>query len=171
MTPGPAPGGGAPPRATIHLVRHAKAESRRHFTGDDRRRPLTPAGERQAEAIAQRLVAARPAVRAVLSSEAARCLGTVAPLATMLGQPVRVVPSLLEGSDPLDALTHLLDEAAAVGVLVACSHGDVVLGLMEKVASDLGLSDDPAAPKASTWELAVEGGEVVGAALVPPPAG
>ena len=38
----------------LYLVRHAKAGSSHDFTGDDRLRPLSPAGRRQAKALADR---------------------------------------------------------------------------------------------------------------------
>jgi len=34
--------------ATFHVVRHAKAGSRGHWSGDDRKRPISPKGEKQA---------------------------------------------------------------------------------------------------------------------------
>lgn len=153
---------------TIHLVRHAKAESRRRYDGDDRLRPLTLEGQRQAEEIARRL-GAGAGVDAVFSSAATRCAATVAPLAKELGLPLGTVDSLMEGSDPLDALDDLLT-AAAGSVVVACSHGDVIFGILE-AALQLGVElDSPlGAPKASTWELGVLAGGLRTARFVPAP--
>lgn len=154
---------------TIHLLRHAKADPRKGFRADDRLRSLTEEGERQAVAVAARLSAGRPRVDRILSSAALRCLGTVTPLATALALPVRTVDHLMEGSDPLDTLGELLSGMGGGG-LVACTHGDVVLGIVEAIAPKLGLGSALAAPKASTWELSVRAGEVEAARLVPPPA-
>jgi broad specificity phosphatase PhoE len=154
--------------ATIHLVRHAKAENRRRYEGDDRQRPLTPEGVRQAKGIAHRLAGERRVGR-VLSSAAVRCTGTVAPLAEQLRLPLETLDSLMEGSDPLDALGDLLAAAGAGRPLVACSHGDVIFGILEALLRDVELAPSLGAPKASTWELDARGGKVVAARFVGAP--
>ena len=59
----------------VLLVRHAKAGSRKDWSGDDRLRPLSKAGHRQAEALVPLLVG-YPITR-VLSSPFVRCVQTV----------------------------------------------------------------------------------------------
>jgi broad specificity phosphatase PhoE len=80
----------------IALIRHAHAGSRRDWAADDRRRPLSPRGRRQAD----RLVALlRPyAPQRVLSSPYTRCVQTVDPLAAWLGVPAETTSDLAEGA-------------------------------------------------------------------------
>ena len=61
------------------LVRHAVAGDRRKWSGDDRLRPLDRRGRRQASALPEAL-SGFPVSR-ILTSPAARCIGTVEPLA------------------------------------------------------------------------------------------
>ena len=63
----------------ILLVRHAVAASRSKWDGDDRLRPLTKRGQRQALDLVSQL--SEQPVHRVLSSPYLRCVDTVAPLA------------------------------------------------------------------------------------------
>jgi len=65
--------------ATFFFVRHAKAGSRSHWTGDDRQRPLSKKGVKQAEDLVS--VLGDFPISAVFSSPYRRCLETVEPLA------------------------------------------------------------------------------------------
>lgn len=106
---------------SLYLVRHAKAGNRSEWRGDDRVRPLTPKGWRQAEAIAARLAPVAPSV--LRSSSYLRCRQTLEPLAAATGLEVVDEPALVEGNpfEPvLDLLATLPDGA------VLCSHGDVI---------------------------------------------
>ncbi|MFZ9325595.1 MAG: SixA phosphatase family protein, partial [Ilumatobacteraceae bacterium] len=67
----------------VYLVRHAKAGSRNDFDGDDRERPLTNSGRRQAAALATRLAALSPSI--IMSSPYRRCVETLEPLAVAIG--------------------------------------------------------------------------------------
>src|SRR5260370_42535529 len=62
----------------MYVVRHAKAGDRAEWEGDDRLRPLTKSGRRQAEELAAWLK--KEPIHAILSSEDARCLQTGEPL-------------------------------------------------------------------------------------------
>jgi broad specificity phosphatase PhoE len=157
---------------TVHLVRHAKAGSRKRFTGrDDRLRPLSEEGARQAELIADRFLdpAAPVPVDLVVSSPLQRCVETVQPLARRLRLELELVDELGEGADPLLALRRLVELAKGGRQVVACSHGDVIYGLLE-IAVDAGiLGGSLACPKGATWALALSNGQITGAAYVPPP--
>jgi len=153
-------------------VRHAHALPRGSWPGPDRARRLSPRGERQAEAIGERLVAVAPA--AIVSSPAERCLATVAPLAALTGLALEETAPLEEGGDPAVALADLVRRAEKLAPgqsLVACSHGDVIHGILEAL-EPAGVVATSAAgvPKASTWELAVMDGWVCGARFVAAPA-
>jgi len=81
--------------ARFYVVRHAKAGSRSHWSGDDRKRPLSKKGQQQAEAIASRLGNLR--IASVFSSPYLRCVQTVEPLARKLHLEVTQSIELAEG--------------------------------------------------------------------------
>lgn len=135
-----------------YLVRHAKALEREQFAGDDGLRPLSPAGRRQAEALVETLATGETVSRRLFSSPARRCLETLGPYAEAAGLSIEVVEWLDEGSDPLWALGQM--RQAAEEVVVACTHGDVVWGLIEWLArGGVNLGERPDAQKASAWVL------------------
>ena len=154
---------------TVWLVRHAAAGDRSKWTGDDHLRPLTPKGHRQAEAIADALTPI--GVDAVYSSRYVRCRETVLPLAERIGVPVEDHECLAEGARAARTLEWL----ATMGGrhVVACSHGDVIPGVI-RLLEDLGIpvySPDGVfdVKKGSIWTLALEGATVVSATYTPPP--
>jgi 8-oxo-dGTP diphosphatase len=158
---------------TVHLVRHAHALPRGSWTGPDRARRLSARGERQAEVIGERLAGVAPA--AIVSSPAERCLATLRQLAARTGLAIEEADSLEEGTDPAAALADLVQRAEKLErgqSLVACSHGDVIHGILEAL-EPVGIVPASAAgvPKGSTWELAVDDGWVSAARFVaaPPP--
>jgi 8-oxo-dGTP diphosphatase len=106
---------------SLYLVRHAKAGNRSEWRDDDRVRPLTPKGWRQADAIAARIAPLAPSV--LLSSSYLRCRQTLEPLATATGLEVVDEPALVEGNpfEPVLGLLATLPDGA-----VLCSHGDVI---------------------------------------------
>jgi len=163
-----------PAHRTIHVVRHAKAFSRKRYDGDDTHRPLSEEGRSQAEALAERFdEPPRVPIDRVSSSGAVRCVETVSPLAAHRGLEVEHLDDLGEGSPPAAALRSLVElasESPAGGGIVACSHGDVIFGLLvELVATGLELSGPLSVPKGSVWELTVGDGQVVAAGFRPPP--
>ena len=107
---------------TSVLLRHASAGDKRHWTGDDRLRPLDARGGRQAAELIELL---RPlGLRRVVTSPYVRCVETVEPLAAALGLPVEHDDRLGEGTGA--AAAELLREDG----VVACTHGDVVDALL-----------------------------------------
>lgn len=154
--------------ASAYLVRHGKAGARSAWTEDDRLRPLSKAGRRQADAL---VTAFRGLdVERVVSSPYVRCVQTVRPLALDRGLPVETSEALAEGAPPEQALA-LLEEAVRTPT-VFCTHGDVVpavvLHLAERGAELEGERDWK---KGSVWTLERRDGRVVRARYVPPPAG
>lgn len=157
----------------ILLVRHAHAGVRGTWPGDDLERELSDRGRSEAQAIAEQWADA--GVTAVLSSRAVRCVDTVRPLADRLGLAVEEDPRLLEGATPSKTLAWLegdevLDDFEGdADTIVACSHGDVIGGIIERLhgrGTDLLDADGGAShglqwPKGSTWELEVDDGLVV----------
>jgi len=147
----------------VLLIRHAEAGERKEWRGNDRDRPLTEAGRAQAERLADRLEG-QPLER-ILTSGYIRCLETMAPIATRRDLTARAVGWLEEGADPAEALTALL----AGGSVAACSHGDVVSGILFELADrGVALGSSPRMQKGSTWVLEVSEGRVSSARYLPP---
>lgn len=148
------------------MVRHARAGSRSHWTGDDRRRPLTAKGERQAEALVQ--VFHEFAVKAIFSSPYLRCVQTVTPLAEARGIDLEQTRDLQEGRG-VAGLSAFFNNPALDGVVLS-THGDIVWELVEELTNRRIL---PAFrelfEKGSTWVVDVEDGAPVAARYIPAP--
>lgn len=141
-----------PPRlSTLLLVRHAKAGKRDEWAGDDDLRPLSPSGQRQADALA-RLLPLFGADR-VHAAPRTRCVDTVAGL----GLDIRSEPLLSEESywvSPSAGVARLLDIVAAGGTPVVSSQGGVIPDVVARLADMNGVRlDEIASKKASFWLL------------------
>ena len=148
------------------LVRHAHAYARKEWSGDDRLRPLSTNGLRQAEG----LIAvfgnfARPS--RVLSSPYLRCVQTVGPLA--LANHVEVEPKeeLAEGQS---SIAVRLVRDLAVDNVALCTHGDVIAEILVALADEdmLDLGPNPRQAKGSVWALHSEDGIFTSAQYFPP---
>lgn len=149
----------------ILLIRHAQAVDPRHSSGADRERPLTPAGEETALALAAQWQ--RQPITRVLSSPYPRCMATVSPLAQHLGLPVEPTAQLGEGhaTAALQMLRRLDDQ-----MVVACSHGDVIPAVLSALAAGGIVVDDPwRCENASTWVLHTDGGWITSTEYLAPP--
>lgn len=150
---------------TVYLVRHAKAGERGAWEGDDRLRPLTKAGRRQAEGLVERL---QPfGVQRIISSPHTRCVQTVEPLANRRRLRVEESDSLAEGAG-LASLLGLLKELSGTD-LVLCSHGDVIWELLDHLLDTSLIRNSPAFQKGSTWVLHEEQGDIKSARYLAPP--
>jgi 8-oxo-dGTP diphosphatase len=158
-----------PPTSMLLVVRHAKAGSRDSWDGDDSLRPLSTAGRKQAQQIAEFLPLYGP--DRVVSSPQVRCRDTVTPLAEALGLEVTPEPPLSEGSyedDPDATLKRVRELAAQPGVTVLCSQGgvipDVVAALTREAAVPVDVDvDDVPSKKGSVWVLGLRDGALVSA--------
>ena len=149
------------------LVRHGKAGSRKDWSGDDRLRPLSKPGHRQAEGLLALLVG-YPITR-VLSSPFVRCVQTVEPLASKLGLEVEGRPELAEAVDIAEPRRLLRELAGTTAVF--CSHGDVIPAVLEALIDEDGLRlhGPDRWPKGSTWVLEANASRFVSAQYLPPP--
>lgn len=141
----------------IELVRHAQAQAREGW-GDrpDRDRPLTAAGQAQAEALARAILDEGP-VDACYASPTLRCAQTLEPLLAAAGGSLLEEEALAEaptvpstdrgnawvasawlGGRALGFVDRLTAELAGRRI-VACSHGDVVPALLAALAGRDGL--------------------------------
>ena len=150
----------------VYLVRHAKAGQRTAWTEDDRLRPLSKKGRRQAEALVKAFGGLE--VRRVLSSPYVRCAQTVRPLALDRGLSLELTGALAEGA-PLAGLLEILAGLDGVAV-VACAHGDLIPAAIDHLRSQGVPADDGDSKKGSTWLLEREQGAIARARYLPPPA-
>lgn len=150
----------------LYLLRHAKAGDRDAWTEDDRRRPLTKKGRRQAEALVDQFQDRR--LDRLLSSPFDRCVQTVRPLALARRIPVEETPMLAEGAALADTVSFLQELSGAV---LLCSHGDVIPSVVQHLARrGAPMSGREDWRKGSTWVLERDGGLFTGVRYVAPPA-
>lgn len=151
---------------TIHLLRHGAAGNRNKWKGDDRIRPLTKKGRRQADAIADRLKDRE--IERIFTSPYQRCIETVEPLAKATGAKIEVSDALAEGPD-VDASYQLIHDLAGANA-VLCSHGDVIPATMTRLMwLGLSLTSRFYCSKGSVWEVGIENGKFTEGHYVPPP--
>jgi 8-oxo-dGTP diphosphatase len=154
------------PRMPVILIRHAQAGLRRDWVGDDRLRPLSTRGRRQADRLPESLRSCLP--QRVLSSPYTRCVQTVTPLAGGLGLRTETTEHLAEGAglQALVLIRSLADDKVAV-----CTHGDVITDILVALADEdrLDLGPKPRQAKGSAWVLQADLGRFVRAAYLAPP--
>jgi phosphohistidine phosphatase SixA len=151
---------------TIFVVRHAKAGHRESWDGDDRLRPLSSSGRKQAEALADRLASHAPV--ALMSSPFVRCRETLQPLAHLVGIDVVDEPRLAEGASIEESVALV---AGVEDGSVLCSHGDVIPDLVQAlVRRGARLAGEANWRKASVWLLERSAaGDVTDLSVWPPP--
>lgn len=160
------------------VVRHASAGSRSRWTGPDHLRPLDPKGERQAAGLVTAWTGTgAPRIPRVLSSPYLRCVQTVEPLAAEVGLPVEEEPALAEGhaTEAVILARGLLaagrpgGSSTAAGMVVLCTHGDIVPAILaEAVADGVDLGTDARWAKGSAWVLEGGAGRFAAAHYRPP---
>lgn len=149
----------------VYLIRHANAGTRGGYPGPDDDRPLSAKGRERAEHIVS-LLADRP-IGKIVSSPAARCVQTVAPLAVTLGITVDCRPELAEGRSADDVITLLAKHAHRD--VVACAHGDVIPKVIRTLTQEgMRVKGKDANQKGCVWEIEVEDGRFTRARYHPP---
>ncbi|TSD68209.1 NUDIX hydrolase [Aeromicrobium piscarium] len=130
--------------SSLVLLRHAKAEQRKHFDGpDDRDRPLVAPGLTAAQRLVPVLDAFGP--KRLFCSPALRCLQTLDPYAEATGRSVIADDRLLEGTSPKAARDAVRDALAHKRALL-CSHRPVLPDLFAALdLEDPGLATGEAA--------------------------
>jgi 8-oxo-dGTP pyrophosphatase MutT (NUDIX family) len=125
----------------IIVVRHGKAVPQEAWDGPDSTRPLLLRGTAQAASIAPGIAAFRP--EKILTSDALRCVATIAPLADLTGVKPKLVVGISQDAYASDAATipALLEKRMkAKATVVLCSHGPVIPEIIREVA---GLTGTP----------------------------
>lgn len=147
-------------------MRHAHARPRREWSGEDRLRPLSLHGEKQAEGLIAVAGLFPPPSRA-LSSPYLRCLQTMEPLAQANGIAVEANEDLAEGQSL--AAVSLIRSLAGTDAAI-CTHGDVIAEILVTLADedrvDLGFT--PRQAKGSVWALEGKDGFFTSARYFPP---
>jgi 8-oxo-dGTP pyrophosphatase MutT (NUDIX family)/phosphohistidine phosphatase SixA len=120
----------------IIVVRHGKAVPPQAWDGPDATRPLLERGTTQAANIAAGLAAYHP--REIITSTAARCIATVAPVARLTGiDPIEtdaISQDSFESGE--SAIAELLENRMKRGTTaVLCSHGPVIPEIIAEIAS------------------------------------
>jgi broad specificity phosphatase PhoE len=148
------------------LVRHAHARPRKEWAGEDRLRPLSMHGERQAEGLVAVAGLFLPPT-STLSSPYLRCLQTMEPLGRAHNLSVEANDALSEGQS--SAAVSLIRSLAGTNA-VLCTHGDVIAEILVTLADedrvDLGLT--PRQAKGSVWALEGKNGFFTSARYFPP---
>lgn len=148
------------------LVRHAQALARKEWSGDDRLRPLSAHGSRQANGLLS-IAAHLAPVSQLVSSPYLRCVQTMQPLAGSLDLKIETVDELAEGQSAaaISLVRALVDDNVAV-----CTHGDVITEILVALADedrvDLGIN--PRQAKGSVWALGTTNGRFTSARYFPP---
>jgi len=151
---------------TFYVLRHAKAGSRSHWTGDDHQRPLSKKGLKQAEALVAEL---EPfPVAAIFSSPFVRCVQTVEPLARAHRMEIQKSPSLAEGHGLAGAMLYMGDPNLDHAML--STHGDIVWELVEELVKRHVIKPGEGGfEKGSTWIVVMDNGSPVRARYIPAP--
>lgn len=125
------------------ILRHGRARTRHGWTKDDRERPLTKAGEFQAEQVVPVLGAY--GVQHLLTSSSRRCWRTVAPYADVAGLDMDDTDDLSEEDATPDLVAAQVDGLLArKESALLCTHRPVLPMVFER----LGLEQVPMRPGA-----------------------
>jgi len=151
---------------TLFVVRHAAAGSRQRWGDPDHLRPLSAKGQRQANALADRLSA--EGIERLISSPYVRCTQTLAPLGERLGLAVEEHPALAEGGG-VNTL-RLFEELSGTNVALS-SHGDVIPATIFRLSEAGTILSHPIyfCKKGSIWAVNVIDGAMLSAHYEPPP--
>jgi len=105
----------------VVLLRHTDAEERDIWAHPDNERPLTQVGLDQARRLPPLLAAY--GVKRVVSSDARRCIDTVAPYCAQNGLPMQAQPLFSEsGYEPAASAAAVRGLRAAAQPVVVCTH-------------------------------------------------
>jgi 8-oxo-dGTP diphosphatase len=142
------------------------AGDRTKWRGNDRERPITKKGRRQADAIAKSLEKA--GIERIVSSPYKRCIQSVKPLAKAIGAKVEIEEALAEGPD-IDAAYDLIDSLVGYNTVLS-SHGDVIPATINRLMwAGLTLESRFYCSKGSIWVVEVDNGRFTTGHYLPPP--
>ena len=135
------------PKLVIELVPHVDAGDRSVWRGDQDERPLTDFGEKQAEALRDALL--DWPVDRLFASPALRCRMTLDAIAEATGLEIETIAALAEERPDEDhgamgkrgeASLREISLRQPEGRVIACSHGDLIPDVGQRIARSLGLA-------------------------------
>lgn len=149
------------------MVRHADAGAKDRWRGDDRLRPLSDRGRREAFALVDLLASHEP--ERIVSSPLVRCLQTVEPLSTRLGLAIEESETLGPQADR-EAARLLRSLASARRAVVVCTHRETIEALQRRLVRPGKLTFGPGGAHeiGSVWLLHADGGRFTSATYLPP---
>ncbi|MGZ4148627.1 MAG: NUDIX hydrolase [Actinomycetota bacterium] len=158
------------PPVPVYLIRHVEAGERATWRNEpDELRPISQAGRRDADRLAQEL--ADVALTRLVASPYLRCVQTLEPIADAHGLDIAIAPELNEGQPPAAAEAWVF-AAAADGPAALSTHGDVVQGMVGSLLDrrvPVGGDGTVAYAKGGVWRLDVLDGRVRRMTYLPPP--
>jgi 8-oxo-dGTP diphosphatase len=119
----------------VVVLRHGKAASPSDWRGEDATRPLTERGLTQAHGIVRTIAAWKP--KRFISSTAARCKATIAPVAKALGKDVKSTNKISQDafeSGKGDVRSIVGEIVRKRKSTVVCSHGPVSPAVIREIA-------------------------------------
>jgi 8-oxo-(d)GTP phosphatase len=117
------------------VLRHAQARDRKAWKRDDRERPLTRYGERQAERLPHVLEAY--GVERLVSSSSRRCWTTLAPYGVSADREIEVTDVLSVEDATEEGVTDEVEWLVDLGEpVVVCSHRQVLPAIFEALGID-----------------------------------
>jgi 8-oxo-dGTP diphosphatase len=160
-----------PDTTPLVLLRHAKAVKRSEWDGDDGDRPLDQYGQTQAKRL---LTTYLPFdISEIHTSDAIRCMETVAPMARSLDIQTVVSGDLSEyryethKESALDYAQELMDLGKSV---LICSHNPILPKLLKKLIGKKNFKElDRKLEPGEAWILHHRDGEIVAIDWVPDP--
>ncbi|GAB3601349.1 NUDIX hydrolase [Microbacterium tumbae] len=138
----------------IVALRHAKAVGRSDWDGPDAARPLTERGRLQAKGVVGPLRAF--GVRKIITSDAVRCVQTVAPLAKALDRAPSQTPKISQDAweDGRADVRAVIGKRVRAGKpAVVCSHGPVLPDILTEIALATGTLRGSYVSSASALEV------------------
>lgn len=139
----------------VVVLRHGKAVAHSTWPADDASRPLTERGQTQAHHLIRTVSAWKP--KRFISSTAARCLATIAPLGKAFDKDVKATDKISQhayemgSSDVRDVVGKIVRERKST---VVCSHGPVIPDIISELALATGTPRGPELREASVLDTA-----------------
>ena len=153
------------------MLRHAKALKRDEWDGDDGDRPLDQLGQRQVKRLSANFLPY--ALAEIHSSDAIRCLETVAPLSEITGVATVVAQDLSEygyAKDKEMAYRYIQDLLERQLPTLICSHNPVIPKLVKKLIGKKNFKEfDEKLEPSEAWILHIRKGKIIAVDLLPAP--
>lgn len=153
-------------RLKLHLIRHARAVPKDHWSGHDELRPLDERGLEDSAFLAASLADDPPS--RLVAAPTLRCQQTLEPIAVACGLPIEVDERLGQG-EPAERILELLPTVDE-GAVAFCTHADVIdtlLSVLELMPTEPGM--DTVCRKGAYWVLEGSGYTPSVARYVEPP--